>query len=262
MAIKDLYQHFKPNEREFVEKIDDLANRVESTYSYLLTEFLNPRQIEISKSVLGHRDLICFISSDYYPTEYARVLIAPNYYEFDVNDFNLVLLEINYNSKFNQLTHSQIMGALLHELGVRRTVFGDILIDDGYAQIFIDRGMLTYCQENISKIGKASVSLRELPPSQLISSKQESQQLDITVSSMRLDRIVAATLKLSRTQAVQLIEADKVKVNYQTYSKSSEILQIGDLISVRGFGRVSLLRDNGFSKNGKFKLSIDKMIHK
>lgn len=44
MAMKKgLYQHFRPDEYDFIEKIDDLARRVEETYAYALTDFLNPR---------------------------------------------------------------------------------------------------------------------------------------------------------------------------------------------------------------------------
>lgn len=54
---KDLYQHFRPGEYDFIEKIDDLARRVEVTYAYALTDFLNPRQVDIARSVIGNRGL-------------------------------------------------------------------------------------------------------------------------------------------------------------------------------------------------------------
>lgn len=80
-----------------------------------------------------------FVSSDYYPAEYARILVAPDYYELNLENFELALLEVNYNSKFNQLTHAQIMGALLHKLGVKRTIIGDILVEQGYAQLLVTK---------------------------------------------------------------------------------------------------------------------------
>ena len=259
---KELYQHFRPDEYDFIEKVDDIACRVEETYAYVLTDFLNPRHIDIAKSVIGNRGLRYFVSSDCYPTEYARLIVAPDYYEFSVDDFELALLEVNYNSKFNQLTHSQIMGTLLHKLGIKRTVLGDILVESGYAQLLVMKNMVDYIKANVTKIAKASVSLKEISLEHLIAGEKESQLLNIVVSSMRLDKVLATVLKLSRSQAVQLIEAEKLTLNYQTISKVSEILQVGDLISVRGFGRFSILSENGLTKNGKCKLTIDKMIHK
>lgn len=259
---KDIYQHFRPDEYDFIEKIDDIAQRVEETYAYSLTDFLNPRQLEIARSVLGNRGLRYFVSSDYYPAEYARLLVAPDYYELNFDDFELALLEVKYNSKFNQLTHAQIMGTLLNRLGIRRNIIGDILVESGYAQLLVTRNMVDYFRANVTKIAKASVNLKEVPLDNLIVGEKESQQLDIMVSSMRLDKVLATVLKLSRSQAIQLVNAEKVKLNYQSIDRPSEILQVGDLISVRGFGRFSILSENGLTKNGKIKLTVDKMIHK
>jgi RNA-binding protein YlmH len=122
--------------------------------------------------------------------------------------------------------------------------------------------MVDYFRANVTKIAKASVNLKEIPLDNLIVGEKESQQLDIMVSSMRLDKVLATVLKLSRSQAIQLVNAEKVKLNYQSIDRPSEILQVGDLISVRGFGRFSILSENGLTKNGKIKLTVDKMIHK
>lgn len=86
--------------------------------------------------------------------------------------------------------------------------------------------------------------------------------MNVLVSSMRLDKIIAAVLKLSRRQANQLIESEKVKLNYLVQPKVSHLIDIGDLISVRGYGRFTISRDNGLSKGGKHKLIIDRITHK
>lgn len=262
MTSQGVYQHFRPEEHDFIDKIIRLAQRVEETYAYVLTEFLNPRQIEIAKTVVNHFGLKAFVSSDYYASEYARLIIAPEYYVCQVEDFELALLEVRYQSKFAQLSHAQIMGTLLNHLGIKRTVIGDILVTDGYAQVLVSRNMSDYIRIHTTKIARTSVSLREIPLSDIIVANQASLQLNVIVSSMRLDKILATVLKLSRTQAAQLIGTGKVKLNYQLIDKTATVLQVGDLVSVRGFGRFSILSDNGITKNGKLKLTIDKMIHK
>ena len=52
------------------------------------------------------------------------------------------------------------MGALLHKLGVKRTIIGDILVEQGYAQLLVTKNMVDYFQANVTKIAKASVSLK------------------------------------------------------------------------------------------------------
>lgn len=59
----------------------------------------------------------------------------------------------------------------------------------------------------------------------------------ITVSSMRIDNIVSELIASSRTKAVELVEDEKVLVNYEVVSKNSKMVNFGDIITVRGKGK-------------------------
>ncbi|HEQ5168379.1 TPA: RNA-binding protein [Streptococcus pyogenes] len=257
-----IYQHFHQEEYPFIDRMSDMINRVEDYYLLEVTEFLNAREVMILKSLIALTDLKMFVSTDYYPSEYGRVIIAPGYYDLEQSDFQIALVEISYQAKFNQLTHSQILGTLINELGVKRNLFGDVFVEMGYAQLMIKRELLDYFLGTITKIAKTSVKLREVNFDQLIRSIDNSQTLDILVSSFRLDGVVATILKKSRTQVIALIEANKIKVNYRLANKASDNLVIGDMVSIRGHGRFTLLADNGVTKHGKQKITLSKMIHK
>lgn len=262
MTKQDIYQHFRAEEQEVIEKTYDLIKQVEDTYSFCVTEFLNPRQITVMKSILGQTKLQVYQSSDFISSENARLLIAPAYYELNIADFHFSLLEINYNSKFNQLTHSQILGTLINRLGIERYLLGDIIVQENRAQVFIEKTMVSYLNAQVTKIGKATVVFEEIPFERQITSQSHIKEMNVLVSSMRLDKIIAAVLKLSRRKANQLIESEKVKLNYLVQPKVSHLIDIGDLISVRGYGRFTISRDNGLSKGGKHKLIIDRITHK
>ena len=64
-----------------------------------------------------------FSSAEIYPTEYARVILAPSYYQLEASDFEMSLLEVLYPDKFYRLSHSQVLGSLLHQLGIERKSF-------------------------------------------------------------------------------------------------------------------------------------------
>ncbi|HHJ7670063.1 TPA: YlmH/Sll1252 family protein, partial [Streptococcus pyogenes] len=134
-----IYQHFHQEEYPFIDRMSDMINRVEDYYLLEVTEFLNPREVMILKSLIALTDLKMFVSTDYYPSEYGRVIIAPGYYDLEQSDFQIALVEISYQAKFNQLTHSQILGTLINELGVKRNLFGDVFVEMGYAQLMIKR---------------------------------------------------------------------------------------------------------------------------
>ncbi|MFC3931384.1 YlmH family RNA-binding protein [Streptococcus dentapri] len=258
---RDIYQHFLKEERTFIDKMTDLAKRVQDTYTFQVTDFLDPRQVMITGSVCGQMGIRYYVSSDYIPTEYAKIILAPDYYELEQQDFDLSLLEISYNSKFNQLTHAQIMGSFINKLGIQRTVFGDIILADNRAQIIVNTSMITYFS-TVEKIGKTSVKLREVDFSQLLKHDKKTKEIDVLVSSLRLDKLIASVFKLSRSISSKLVEQEKVKLNYVTMTRPSELLELGDLVSVRGYGRFELYRDDGLSKNKKHKLTIKKYVNK
>ncbi|EHJ52374.1 RNA-binding protein [Streptococcus macacae] len=262
MAKQNIYQHFNIEEHDLIEKTYDIIKQVEDSYTHYVTDFINPRQVKVMQTIISQTDLQVYLSSDYIPSEYARLLIAPVYYELDIADFEISLLEINYNNKFNRLTHAQILGTLLNKLGVKRQILGDIIVQERRAQFFIESSMVSYLTAQVSKIGKAAVSFKKLELNEQLENPSDYTEVDILVSSMRLDKVISSVLKVSRGTASKLIEGEKVKLNYLVQSKISCLVEVGDLVSIRGYGRFILKRDNGFSKSGKYKLTIDRITYK
>lgn len=93
-------------------------------------------------------------------------------------------------------------------------------------------------------------------------SKIDYREREILVSSFRLDALLSSALKLSRNQASQLIEKKSVQVNYHLVEKSDYQVAVGDLISVRKFGRLKVVKDNGQTKKDKKKLTVRLLLSK
>ena len=70
---------------------------------------------------------------------------------------------------------------------------------------------------------------------------------------MRLDNVLATVLNLSRSNALKLIASGKVKLNYRQIEKANQTVMIGDMVSVRGYGRFRLAQQDGFQSPGKLK---------
>ena len=260
--MKDLYQHFSHEDREFIDRSLKLLQRVQDTYAFETTSFLNPHQVSILKNIGKQYDVQVFASSDYFPSELARVLVAPSYYQLNMDDFELSLLEISYASKFYKISHSQIMGTLLNQLGIERRTFGDILVVGDRAQLFVDKRLAQYFIDHVSKIAKMPVKLKEVSFAEQLKEQKQAVTREILASSLRLDKLVASTFKLSRSQAAQLISGKHVKMNYAVNDNPSQQVGLEDLISVRRFGRFKVLRENGLSKNGKHKLTVELLASK
>ena len=253
-----IFQHFTLEERDFVEKMIDACHQVEESYSYYLTAFLNPREEEILQSLAGYFHLQLHSSRQFLETEFVRVILAPDYYLLEEGDFELMALEILYPRKFHQLTHSQILGTLLHQLGIKRDYIGDILLGEEQTFVILDRRFGELAQRSLSKISRVPVSWKEAVLSQLpAKTSQDVKSQQVLLSSLRLDKVVATAFHLSRSNALKLIESGQVKLDYKEVKQAGKVLEVGQLVSVRGFGRVRLKEFLGFSKQGKLKLDID-----
>ena len=164
---------------------------------------------------------------------------------------------MDYPSKFHQLTHAQIFGTLMNRLGLDRRTFGDILVEETRAQVLVDKRFTQFFIDNITKIAKVPVALKEISLSEILHTHESSDSKDILVSSMRLDKLVASTFKLSRNIASQMIFSKQVKVNYAIIDNPSLVIGLEDLVSVRRYGRFKVMKKNGFSKSGKHKLTVE-----
>ena len=259
---KELYQHFATEDIPFIDKGLEWLRQVEEHYAPILSPFINPHQVFILETSGNNRGIKVFSSTSYISSEYARVILAPDYFTPSLEDFEMTLLEIVYSSKFQRLTHSKILGTVLNRLGIDRKLFGDILVTDERAQIIVDQRFTTLFQDGIQKISKLPVNLVERSFSDMIESKEDYQEKEVLVSSLRLDTFLSSILKLSRSQTSALVEKKMVQVNYHIVEKSDYPVKIGDLISVRRFGRIILLKENGQTKKDKKKLTVQLLLSK
>ena len=260
---KNIEQHYSLEERLFLEKVRGFCQLVEDRYSPYLTDFLNPREIQIVKDLANYYNLKFFVSSNLETEEYRRVIIAPDYYELSDDDFEIKRLEVSYARQFNTLTHPKVLGTLINQLGLERQVFGDIIInDDGRIQFSIASHLANYAIMTIKKIGNVSVTLKDVSEGNWITNQENYSHSFVLLSSMRLDNVLATVLNLSRSRALKLISSGKVKLNYRQVEKADQLITIGDMISVRGFGRFRLAEQEGFSKSGKAKVTINSMLRR
>ncbi|WEV61008.1 YlmH/Sll1252 family protein [Streptococcaceae bacterium ESL0729] len=257
--MKDVYQHFKPEEREFIDRSQDKIDRVNFNYEIISSDFLNPREYMILESLAKASNVCIYSSAGLADTEMVKAILAPDFYVLDVSDFDLALVDIRFPSKFAKISHSQILGTLLGQTGLNRSKIGDIIVTDDRAQFYVDSKLLSFLEENISKIGKLGVKLRGIPLDQAIGLEQVSEPSKIkllSVSSLRLDKLVASSFNLSRKIASDLIEKGLVKLNYSVEDKKEKLLELGDLISVRGYGRFTLINELSLSKKDKLRVEV------
>ncbi|ADU30834.1 RNA-binding protein [Evansella cellulosilytica] len=251
-----VYQHFRKDEHAFVDQVMEWKETAIEQYRSKLTDFLDPRQQYIVQSLVGQNDEVAVsFYGGYKEAERKRCLIYPHYVEPVTEDYDIALYELLYPTKFVQIEHREILGALMN-VGLKREKFGDILNSAERFQIVLAKEVAEFVSWNLKSVGKARVSLQVVPIEESISVTKEYSYLHITASSLRLDTIVAEVYKLSRSKVKPMIENGYIKVNWKVIEDPSFSLQIKDVLSVRGKGRCEIVSNEGQTKKNKFRLSV------
>jgi RNA-binding protein YlmH len=249
-----IYQHYRPEEHEFVDRVVRWKTETSERYSPKLTDFLDPREQEIIKTIVGtDTDVRLSIWGGSSFSERKRALLFPDYYQVSQKDYQLVYYDIVYPSKFTTIEHRDVLGALMN-IGVKRGKYGDILIAGDKVQFVCAAEISGFIELNLTKIGKSVVKLQHIKENELIEIKTDYDERNGTVSSLRLDVIVAEVYNLSRSKATPLIQQGRVKLNHKiTDQVASEVME-GDELSVRGFGRSKLIAIEGMTKKEKWRI--------
>ncbi len=158
--------------------------------------------------------------------------------------------------KFGEaLGHRDYLGALMN-LGIERSMLGDIVIDKKKACIFCTDTMAPYILENLSKIRHTSVrcQIAENVPKSTVT---RLEQRTIQVQTARMDSVIAKVYNLSRTESTELFRTKKVFVNGYLNENNSGQLRQKDLVSVRGFGRFRFIKVLGETRKGKLNIDVE-----
>lgn len=251
-----IYDHFRDEERPFLDQVVEWKELVRNQFVHKLTDFLDPRQQQIITTVVGKDTDVCFsFLGGGENTERKRAFLFPSYYEPNIEDFQISAFQIHYPHKFINLTHRDLLGALMG-LGLKREKFGDIYIQDDTIQIVVASEIGAYVDANLQSVGKASVTLEHIAISNLLNQKEEWNEKLITASSLRLDLVLSEIYQLSRSKITPLISHKRVKVNWKTVEQSALQLQNGDYLSVRGLGRSKILAIEGKTKKDKWRITV------
>lgn len=231
-------------------RMQELALRARFSGRPTFTRFLEPAMDREARAAAAQADVQIAFFGGY---DEAERKIAAFYSEAapDAAQAPIACLELKWNSKYANPGHRDLLGAVMG-LGLDRDSTGDIAMGaaDGCAYLFVHRDVEDYIIANLEAAGRASLKLHpaEMPPA---IRPPQGVALRATVSSPRMDAVIAAGLKLSRGEAQRLIEGGLVKRNHIEELRGDMHLQEGDLLSVRGYGRMRVEGFDGITRKGR-----------
>ncbi len=151
------------------------------------------------------------------------------------------------------LAHRDVLGSLM-ALGITREQLGDIVLREEGAYLFCLDKMASFIADSLDAVGGTPVkcSMTDAPQGEL----RKTQLCRLQVASPRADAIVAHLFRLSRADAQELFRREKVTLDDAPCLRTDTILQEGQVLSVRGFGRARYDGVENLSKKGKYNLLI------
>jgi RNA-binding protein YlmH len=78
-------------------------------------------------------------------------------------------------------------------------------------------------------------------------------------ASLRLDAIASAGFGVSRSKMSDLISAGDVRVNWKEITQSSQALKTGDLVSIRGKGRLEI-GEIVVTKKERYRIQLTRLV--
>lgn len=257
-----LSKALKIEDKLLLSRVYDAAEKCERSCKEVHTDFLDPNQQKIVEiSLKAVKSINYSFEGGYQGAERKVLLLRPDFMfsenGYDENNF-MELLRIT--PKGNELlTHRDYLGSIM-ALGIKREKIGDILVRDKNCDLIVLKEISQFIIYNLDKVSNTRVKIDLFDFSLIEESKSDSKEVKTTVASLRLDSVAGSGFGLSRSKMVEFIKAGKVHLNWQETNDPSKVVNKGDVITIRGRGRVVFEEITGKSKKDRFGIILKKLI--
>lgn len=244
---------------ELAARLIDLADNAAKGRPYAVSGFVSPGAVQIGETIESHAaSLRLRTSGGYEGAERVRLAFVRRDYDGPV-DFSITACRVTWDARYRLLGHRDVLGALMG-LGVDRNRFGDILMREDGAVILAETSLLPYLQQSFTKIAMVSVAVEEMALTEIAPQAEKIKEIKTTVASLRLDAVASSGFGLSRTKAAEAIKGERVQVNWQPVKSPSRDVKVGDMISLRGKGRMEIAAITGTSRKGRIGVLLKRYL--
>ena len=238
---------------DIITRVEDALRLCEMRSIPKFVGFLSPSQVAEALPVLSQKRY--GIYGGYNGAERSYIGIFPEWCDQETEPYPIKAITFTYRPQYT-LCHRDFLGAVLN-LGLQRSAIGDILIESGRAVMFASADITDYVISQLDKVGRVGGTLTEGYVGEL-PGRGQLVECSATVASLRLDCVVGALTGKSRSGSVELISAALVTVNSVAVGKPTYTVKCGDTLSVRGYGKFSIIASHEQSKKGRIILRWQK----
>ncbi|NLC65830.1 MAG: hypothetical protein GX752_02660 [Clostridium sp.] len=221
---------------------EDLMRAKSLPFNKAVENFYTPNIWEVVSKMKAFQDL-SIIGEDYFERK-----IFSN--SKDYNPLGILKIE---NMDFNkELTHKDYLGKVM-SLGIERDKLGDIFIKENIAYGIIFKDMYEFFNNNISYVGKSYVDVSFIEYEKGVALiKPNLKNMEMIVSSLRIDSVVSEISRKSRNKAQMDIKSGIVFINYNEEKNRAKEIEEDDIITIRGSGKFKIGNMDRKTKKGNY----------
>ena len=224
------------------------------------TCFLSPREQEMANYLFGCPEGLHFFGG--YPDAERKMLVhLPDYLEESAlyeEDSPCICLRAAF-FQGDSPSHRDFLGALMGA-GVARETVGDICVGEGSCDFFVTAEIAPYLLQNFTSAGRTKLHLERIPLTDARIPEPEVKEIKDTLASLRLDSVISSGFRIGRSLAAQYVTGGKAAMDGLPCEKPDKPVSEGTKISVRGLGKIKLVKVNGKTKKDRISVVIHRYV--
>jgi photosystem II S4 domain protein len=246
--------------RETAVRVLDQAEQAIKTWEVVCTEFLSPPELADVQQMFSRLTDVQFVAWGGYPqAERQRAAISRSEIPLDTAQVEVAALEIAGNFLFDPASHRDFLGALLGT-GIVREKVGDIIVlGERGAQAIVVPEMVDFLAISLTQVRSVLVKTQRIELGELKVREPKKKEMTTVEASMRLDAVASAGFGMSRSKMADLINAGDVRVNWKEITQASHALKTGDLVAIRGKGRLEI-GEVAVTKKDRYRVQLTRLI--
>lgn len=246
-------------------RIEDLIRESGDRYYITKTGFLDLHEQAVAAPLVRNTpEVRAFFYGGYEDAERKLLLFAPSGMANSLSDILemeeiLRVIRVHTAPGGRKLSHRDYLGSVLG-LGIDRKVIGDILVREDGADLIVQPEIAPFLIQEYHFAGRTAIRAEERSIRDLEIPDQRMESIRDTVPSLRLDNVLSAAFRISRSEAARAIRSGIVSVDHLPCVKSDRKLEQGTVLSVKGRGKAVLKEVGGESKKGRIWIEADRYI--
>lgn len=254
-----MYSEINKDEQLLIGRLTDLANSCYNRNHPVFSSFLNLNEQNILSRITAKLPPVCLTTEGGYNLAERRLAVFLPDKDFAYTSPISIIKISQVDKRFSkELNHRDFLGALMN-LGIERSLLGDIVIIDECAYLFCLDRIADFIEANLIKVRNDMVTCSRVDalPGDFSPAFKE---ITGTVASLRLDAVISLAFNESRSHSVSYIENGMVFVNGRIITTNAYSLKEGEIISVRGKGRFKYIHTKSETKKGRYFIVLNKYI--